>query len=73
MLVFSLEQGEEVHQYSISTVKTNSLFMLWNIHRKDARKVSLSVNKTGLKGTDDVNVIVDDAKYETGIKVTCEK
>ena len=38
---------------------------------KDARKVSCAINKAGLKGTYDVRVIVDDKKFETGIKIEC--
>ena len=37
----------------------------------DERNTKTSVNKTGLKGTYDVRVIVDDKKYETGVKITC--
>jgi arylsulfate sulfotransferase len=38
---------------------------------KDARKVTCSINKAGLKGSYDLRIIVDDKKYETGIKIEC--
>ena len=37
----------------------------------DERNTKTSVNKTGLKGTYDVRVIIDDKKYETGIQIKC--
>ncbi len=70
MVVFCLEQGEEEHQYFISTAKNAfAALCCGTFIEKDARKVSLSVNKAGLKGTYDVRVIVDDKKFDTGIKV----
>ena len=73
MVVFCLEQGEEEHQYFISTAKNKfAALCCGTFIEKDARKVQLSVNKAGLKGTFDVRVIVDDKKFDTGLKVTCE-
>ena len=73
MVVFCLEQGEEEHQYFISTAKNKfAALCCGTFIEKDARKVQLSVNKAGLKGTYDVRVIVDDKKFDTGLKVTCE-
>ena len=36
---------------------------------KDDREVTLTVDKEGLNGTFDVRVIIDDVKYETGLKI----
>ncbi|MEG0689531.1 MAG: hypothetical protein RR466_12690, partial [Hungatella sp.] len=37
----------------------------------DDRNTSTSINKRGLCGEFDIRVIIDDEKYETGIKITC--
>ena len=37
----------------------------------DERVTKTNVNKVGLKGEYDVRVIVDDKKYDTGIKIVC--
>ncbi len=73
LVMLMLEQGEEQHGYFISTAKNQfAALCCGTFIEKDARKVSLSVNKYGLKGTYDVRVIIDDKKYETGIQITCE-
>ena len=67
-----LEQGDEVHRYFISTTAVSHLAMCCGTFLdSDERNTRTSVNKTGLKGTYDVRVIVDDKKYETGVKITC--
>ena len=72
LVMLMLEQGEEQHGYYISTAKTKfAALCCGTFIEKDARKVSLSVNKAGLKGTYDLRVIVDDKKYDTGIKIEC--
>ncbi len=72
LVMLMLEQGDEVHGYYISTAKSVfAALCCGTFIEKDARKVSCSVNKAGLKGTYDVRVIVDDKKYETGIQITC--
>ena len=37
----------------------------------DDRNTRTGVNKSGLKGTYDVRVIINDKKYETGIQIEC--
>ena len=37
----------------------------------DDRNTRTCVTKTGLKGTYDIRVIIEDKKYETGIQITC--
>ena len=70
--MLTMEQGEEVHPYFISTAKSPfAALCCGTFIEKDARKVKLSVNKAGLAGTYDVRVIVDDKKFETGIKICC--
>ncbi len=72
LVMMMLEQGEEQHGYYISTAKTKfAALCCGTFIEKDARKVKLSVNKAGLKGTYDLRIIVDDKKFETGIKVEC--
>ncbi|MCD7950850.1 MAG: aryl-sulfate sulfotransferase [Erysipelotrichaceae bacterium] len=72
LVMLMLEQGEEQHGYYISTAKTQfAALCCGTFIEKDARNITCSVNKYGLKGTYDVRVIVDDTKYETGIQITC--
>lgn len=72
MVMLMLEQGEEKHGYYISTAKSNyKALCVGTFIEKDARKAKLSVNKAGLKGSYDLRVIVDDKKYETGLKIEC--
>ena len=73
LVMLMLEKDGEEHGYYISTAKTKfAALCCGTFIEKDARKVSLSVNKAGLKGTYDLRVIVDDKKYDTGIKIECE-
>ena len=72
LVMLMLEQGEEQHGYYISTAKVPyAALCCGTFIEKDARKVRLSVNKAGLSGTYDLRIIVDDKKYETGIKIDC--
>ena len=72
LVMLMLEQGEEEHGYFISTARSPfAALCCGTFIEKDARKVSCAINKAGLKGTYDVRVIVDDKKYETGIKIEC--
>ena len=72
LVMLMLEKNNEQHGYFISTAKTPfAALCCGTFIEKDARKISCSVNKAGLNGTYDVRVIVDDKKYETGIKITC--
>ena len=72
LVMLLLEQGEEEHGYFISTARSPfAALCCGTFIEKDARKVSCAINKAGLKGTYDVRVIVDDKKYETGIKIEC--
>ncbi len=72
LVMLMLEQGEEKHAYYISTAKANyKALCVGTFIEKDPRKVKLSVNKAGMKGTYDLRIIVDDKKYETGLKIEC--
>ena len=72
LVMLMLEKEGEEHGYFISTAKNMfAALCCGTFIEKDARKVRCSVNKAGLKGTYDVRVIVDDKKYETGIKIEC--
>lgn len=72
LVMLMLEQGDEQHGYFISTSKNAfAALCVGTFIEKDARKVTCSVNKAGLKGTYDLRIVVDDKKYETGIKIEC--
>ncbi len=72
LVMLTLEQGEEQHGYFISTARSPfAALCCGTFIEKDARKVSCAINKAGLKGSYDVRVIVDDKKFETGIKIEC--
>lgn len=73
LVMLTLEQGEEEHAYFISTSKNKfTALCCGTFIEKDPRNITLSVNKAGLKGIYDVRVIVDDKKYETGIRIPCQ-
>ena len=72
LVMLMLEQGEEKHRYFISTTAVPFLAMCCGTFLdSDERNTRTAINKTGLKGTYDVRVIVDDKKYETGVQVHC--
>lgn len=72
MVMLMLEKGEEKHRYFISTTAVRHLAMCCGTFLDtDERNTRTSVNKIGLSGTYDVRVIIDDMKYETGVKITC--
>ena len=72
-LVMLLLEGEnETHRYFISTTAVSHLAMCCGTFMdSDERNTRTFVNKAGLTGTFDVRVIVDDRKYETGIRIVC--
>ena len=73
LVMFQLEKEddpEEIHRYFISTSAQKFLAMCSGTFLpKDDREVTLNVDKEGLNGTFDVRVIIDDSKYETGLKL----
>lgn len=72
LVMLMLEQGDEKHRYYISTAANKfEALCCGTFITKDARAVTLSVNKAGLSGDYDVRVIVDDEKFETGVKIHC--
>nr|WP_077611795.1 aryl-sulfate sulfotransferase [Clostridium sp. Marseille-P2415] len=76
LVMFQLEKAddpEEVHRYFISTSAQKFLAMCSGTFLpKDDREVTLNVDKEGLHGVFDVRVIVDDVKYETGIRLNLD-
>jgi len=72
-LVMLLLEGEEgTHRYYISTTAVSHLAMcVGTFYDTDERNTSICISKTGLKGAYDVRVIIEDKKYETGVKITC--
>ncbi|MCI9590335.1 MAG: aryl-sulfate sulfotransferase [Lachnospiraceae bacterium] len=72
VVMLMLEQGEESHGYYISTTAVPQLAMCCgSFLESDERVTKTNVNKVGLKGEYDIRVIVEDKKYDTGIKVRC--
>lgn len=72
LVMLLLEKGEETHRYYISTASAPHKAMCCGTFlESDERNTKTNVNKAGLSGVYDVRVIVDDKKYETGIRVTC--
>lgn len=72
LVMLQLEREGEEHAYFISTSKNKLTALCCSTFiSKDPRSVTLIVAKEGLYGTYDVRVIVDDKKYETGIRITC--
>lgn len=65
------ETGDE-HGYFISTSKNKfTALCCGTFIAKDPRNVTLSVNKAGLRGNYDVQILIDDKKYDTGVKICC--
>ena len=72
LVMLMLEQGDEKHRYYISTAANKfEALCCGTFINKDGRAIMLSVNKAGLSGDYDVRVIVDDEKFDTGIKIHC--
>ena len=72
LVMLMLENEKEEHGYFISTSKNKfNALCCGTFIEKDPRNITLNVNKAGLSGVFDVRVIVDDKKYETGIRITC--
>ncbi|WP_343249356.1 aryl-sulfate sulfotransferase [Diplocloster hominis] len=71
-LVMLLLEGEnETRRYFISTTAVPHLAMCCGTFLdSDERNTRTMINKAGLSGTYDVRVIIDDKKYETGIRIT---
>lgn len=71
LMLENAENGEE-HGYFISTAKNKFNALCSGVFiEKDPRSVNISVNKRGLSGEYMVRVIVDDKKFETGVKICC--
>lgn len=79
LVLLMLEQGEEAHQYFISTSKTDFKAMCVGTFLDESslseealkRNTKTAINKAGLSGTYDIRVVIDDKKYETGMQITC--
>ena len=81
LVILSLRQGEEEHQYFINTNRNANdfkamcvgTFLDASILDENAMKrpTDTAVNKAGLSGTYDVRVFIEDTFYETGVKITC--
>lgn len=72
LVMLMLENESEEHGYFISTSRNKfTALCCGTFIEKDPRNITLSVNKAGLCGDYHVRVIVDDAKYETGIVIHC--
>lgn len=68
-----LTNGEEVRRYNYKTTPQRVLSMCVGTFKKDdVRNVDLYINKQGLHGTYQVQMIVEDKLYETGVTLTVE-
>ena len=71
LVMLLLEAENETRRYFISTTAVPHLAMCCGTFLdSDERNTRTMVNKAGLSGTYDVRVIIDDKKYETGIRIT---
>lgn len=72
LVMLQLENGEEVHRYYISTTAMpNKAMCCGSFLDTDDRNTRTCITKEGLSGTFDLKVIINDTKYETGVKITC--
>jgi arylsulfate sulfotransferase len=72
LVMLQLENGEEIHRYYISTTASpNKAMCCGAFLDTDDRNTRNCITKAGLNGTYDVRVIINDKKYETGVKITC--
>ncbi len=72
LVLLQLEKGEEVHRYFISTTAEPAKAMCCGTFLDtDDRNTRTCITKTGLCGSYDVRVIINDKKYETGIQIDC--
>ena len=72
VVLLQLEQGEEIHRYFISTTAQPAKAMCCGTFLDtDDRNTRTIITKSGLKGTYDVRVIINDKKYETGVQIEC--
>ena len=72
LVMLLLERERECHRYFISTAATPHKAMCCGTFlESDERNTKTAVNKAGLSGSYDVKIIIDDKKYETGVKINC--
>lgn len=72
LVMLMLEQGEEKHRYYISTTAVSHKAMCCGTFlESDERVTKTNVNKTGMKGTYEVFVVIDDTKYPCGVSIEC--
>ena len=72
LVLLQLENGDEIHRYFISTTAEPAKAMCCGTFLDtDDRNTRTIITKTGLSGTYDVRVIINDQKYETGIQIEC--
>lgn len=69
-----LDNGEEKKGYYISTTAVPHLAMCSGAFLEDDdRDIKLNISKRGLKGKNNIKVIVNDAVYDTGITIAGEE
>ena len=70
MLIFTDDAGHD-HNYYVSTARgISSTMCVATYLDDDERKVWIPVNKTGLKGTYHIYLIIDQIKYDLDVEVT---
>ncbi len=72
LVLLLLEQGDELHQYYISTTATpNKAMCCGSFLDSDERSTRTGVTFGGLSGHYKVSVIINDTKYNTGFEFDC--
>lgn len=72
LVMVLLEKGEESHKYFVSTSAGHRGAMCTGTFlSSDARDTRICISKEGFDGEYDLRIIVDEKKYDTGIKIKC--
>lgn len=69
--VLLTDQNGTIHRYTYNTVPERVVSMCVGTFKKaDPRNVDLNINKIGLQGTFDIQIIIGQKLYNTGVTVT---
>ena len=68
------DNGEEKKAYYINTTAVPYLAMCSGAFLEDDdREIKMNVSKRGLKGKNEVKLVIDDAIYDTGVSIMGEE
>lgn len=69
-----LDNGDETRGYYINTTAVPHLAMCSGAYlEEDDREIKMNISKRGIKGKNEIKVLVDDAIYETGVTIMGEE